>query len=240
MNGYSNSISPQSLKIYKLLVESSGYLTAKEIGKEIGIVPNSVYRAVNELEKHGLIERFGNRPVQIKAHKPTEVVDRLFIPYREWFLKNYSTERSQTVGIGDDLGVSFIKNRSDSIERSTKDQEYMKKELLLIVSGDEVPAETILVNKMAIERGVKIKIIVQRADKDNQEMLDNWKRLGMQVRYSTIIKTRLTIIDSRIAYIVSYDPTDKEKGLGVRFSYPPVAGLLREVFYQKWKESKRI
>lgn len=233
-------LSPQAAEVYRMLLATDEPTTAKSLGSKLSIFPNSVYRVVKDLEKHGLVERLSGRPVRFRARPAEKAVDGLFLPYREWFLESFSAGKEDRVEERDDLGVSFIHNRDESIERSTEDQKSAKKEVLLIISGDEVPQETILVNKQAMERGVKIKIIAQRVDEENREMLENWQKMGMEIRYSPTIKTRITIIDGRIVYIVSYNPEDYKQGIGVRFNYPPVAHLLREMFMRRWRETKRI
>ncbi|OGM61428.1 hypothetical protein A2955_02995 [Candidatus Woesebacteria bacterium RIFCSPLOWO2_01_FULL_37_19] len=235
-----NLLSSQALRVYKTLLERGQPTTAKSLGGKLNIFPNSVYRAVKELEEHSLVEIINGRPLCFQARSADEAVDQLFFPYRERFLKYFSTDKKIRTSVEYDFGVSFIHSRNESIERSTEDLKSAKAEYFLIVSGDEVPAEVILTNKKAMGRGVDIRIIVQRFDEGNKEMIINWQRLGMGVRFSPTIETRVTIVDSKIVYLVSYDPKDYKKGVGVRFAYQPVASLMRDMFMQKWREAKRI
>jgi len=233
-------LSPQAAEVYKELLTINNQITAKALGERLNIFPNSIYRLIDELKNFGMVKILNGRPSRFQAFPVDVAVDKLFLQYQNWFFSNFPLKNEEHSVANDDLGVSFIRSRDESVERSTQDQKSMKKELLLIVSGDEVPSETILVNKRAMERGVKIKIIVQRYNGGNREMIANWHRMGMEVRFSSTIKTRITIIDSKIVYLVSYDPRDNKKGIGVRFDYQPVAWLLQEIFMQKWKEAKRI
>ena len=232
--------SPQAAKTYKELLKTPGPATAQSLGYRLGIFPHSVYRAAQELEEHGLIERFNGRPVRFKAAVPTDVVDRLLLSYREWFLKTFSLKTQKQVDVRDDFGVSFIHSRDESIHRSTKDLQDAKKEYLLIISGNEIPPETMLAMKQTVQRGVVVKTIVQCVNKENQQMLKNWQKNGIAIRISQTILTRITIVDSEVVYLISYDPENYTISFGVRFHYPPIANLIRQMFIQKWKEAKPL
>lgn len=239
MNDFRRLLPPQAVLVYKTLLKEKE-LTANELGERLNIFPNTVYRVVRSLEKFGMIEKINTRPLRFRAKQAEEVVDAMLLSHREWFLNFFDTGDKGKVKIKNDLGITFIKNRDEFVERSTQDQICAVKEVFLIISGDEVPSETILASKRAIERGVVIRVIAQRIDDDNREMLKNWEKIGMKVRYSPTIKTRITIIDLRIVYIVSYNPKDYKEGIGVRFNYPPVAAIMREMFMKKWKGAKAI
>lgn len=211
-------------------------MTAREVGGKLEIFPHSVYRVARALELFGCVESSGERPVKFMAKQPKDVVDKLLIIQRRWFLKNFTGENGES----DQLGVSFIQKRTESFKMTTEDVRRAKREIFLVVSGDEIPAELVLENKLAIERGVKIKILVQRVDKDNQDMLKNWQKMGIQVRQSPLIEARIIIFDSQIVYLMSYRKEKVEESLGVRLNYPPIARVMREMLMQRWKETKRI
>lgn len=234
-----NLLSPQQSTLYREILAAPRPITAKDIAGKLGIFPHSVYRAVECLEKYGLVERINERPLRFLARSAEETVDKMFFAYRDWFIKNFSSG-NKLEKVEDDLDISFIQGRDKWIECSTSDLQTAEKEYFLIVSGDEVPAEVILAQKRAMERGVEIRMIVQRLDGENREMLKNWRRLGTKIRFGPTIRTRVTLIDSKIVYLISYDPEDYKKALGVRIAYPPVASLMREMFYQRWKQSEKL
>lgn len=71
-------------------------------------------------------------------------------------------------------------------------------------------------------------------------MLTNWQRMGINVRLCQSIDARIITVDDQIAYLVSYSSQEKEKGIGVRFNYRPIALLLREVFEERWNGGEKI
>jgi sugar-specific transcriptional regulator TrmB len=234
-----NLISPQTMEIYKALLRADKPTDAKTLGEMLGIFPNSIYRAIKELEGYGLIKKLSRRPIHFRA-RPTEgVVDEILFSYRDLLIKSFPSGKCERK-VEDDFGVSFIQDRDKWLKSSMNDLQSAEKEYFSIVSGDEVPAEVILTNKRAVERGVEIRIIIQRYDTENREMMENWKRIGMKIRFCPTIKIRVTIIDARIVYLISYDPEDYKKALGVRIAYPPIASFMREMFCQRWKQSQNF
>lgn len=235
--------SEQVIAVYRVLL-GGNELTAKDIGKELDVVANSVYRVVKTLTKLGFVEKLKGRPVRFRAKREADGLSSFFILQREWFLDAISVTGKVKRTFGgktrDVLNVSFVQSRKESIERSTLDIRNASEEVCLFVSGDEVPAETILEEKRAIERGVQVRVLVQKLDESNREMIMNWKRMGMQVRFYPSIGARVIIIDSKVVYIVSHDPKKIEEGVGVRFNYKPIALLMREIFGERWEKAEEL
>jgi sugar-specific transcriptional regulator TrmB len=244
LNQSVKEISPQAASIYRLLLKSQE-LTAAKIGKELNIYPHAVYRAVKSLVQMGLIDQSEAYPVQYKTKQSEDALNIYLNNARESFLKSFfplgidkTTNSSKAASSG--VPMSFIKDRQDMLAQSNADMKSAKKEVIMIVSGLVASTETILAYKRASDRGVRIRIIVQRLDEANTEMLKNWKKLGVEVRYYPLIEARIILFDSQISYIVSYNPNAKEEGIGVRFNYTPITLLMSELFEKRWKLAKEI
>lgn len=217
-------------------------MTATELAQELHILPQAAYRAVRPLERLGCIETLGRRPVRFRAKMTTESLNALLYATREWFESTIHANRNireTRLSENGSLNMSFITNREDLVEHVTRDTRNAMLTLNLIVSGLEVPAETMLTNKLAIDRGVVICVLVQRQDA-NKEMLANWQRMGINIRLCQSIDTRIITIDDRITYLVSYNQNEKEEGVGVRFDYPPIARLMNELFDQRWATAQDV
>lgn len=212
-------------------------MTATELARDLHILPQAAYRAARPLVKFGCIDVLGRRPVRFRAKMATESLNALLYATREWFESTVQAHRDVEQTRSSENGsfnMSFITNREDLVEHVTRDTRNAMLTLNLIVSGLEVPAETILENKRAIDRGVRIRILVQRQDV-NKEMLTNWRRMGINVRLCPSIDARIITIDDRITYLTSFDPNEKEEGVGVRFDYPPIAQLMNDIFEDRWR-----
>ena len=233
---------PQSISLYRALLKARVPMTADKLAMMLRILRPAAYRATKPLVALGCIEAVGRRPVRFRAKPPTDALNAILIASRVWFSEAVAVENGDPDHIlsqnGTSLKVSFITSRQDLFDHTNRDTRSARRTLNLIVSGLEVPAETILENKLAIDRGVVIRILVQRQNV-NKEMLTNWERLGSTVRLCPLIDTRIITVDDRIVYLISYNPNEKEEGVGVRFDYPPITHLMNELFEQKWGESAR-
>ena len=232
------SITNQAKAIYRLLSKKEA-LTAREISTKLGILPNAVYRSIKVLIQFDFVQEVGKYPVKFIATPSTNAAESYLQSVKENLSQDFFPEGINNKGSSSkDLGISFIKNRDELLEKTNTDMQRAKIEVNFIVSGLEVPAETILGYKRAIEKGVRIRILVQRLDETSKEMLCNWQKIGVQVKFFPLLEARIIIFDQKVAYITSYSPDDKNEGIGVRFQYPPVARLMNDLFEQRWKIAK--
>lgn len=233
-------LSPQSRSIYQLLIKNEA-LTPKEIGEKLDILPNAVYRSIKPLILVGFVEKAKGYPARFKTTTPSNAVNAYLLKTKENFLQSFFPKGiSSETQTDKELSISFIKDRPELLERSNDDMSQAKQQVDILVSGLEVPAETILEYKRACERGVKIRTLVQRLDESNQEMLKNWRRIGIDVRFFPLLEARIIIFDNKIVYITSYNPEIKDESIGIRLNYSPIAKLMKELFESRWKTSSEI
>lgn len=230
-------MSPQAAEIYRLLIASKR-LTANEIADKLKILVPAVYRSANKLVAIGLIEKHGSHPTQFQVILPQNATNTYLMIQRKWFLEQFPcVEQNGADSLLNDLTVSFVKDKTQLYAEYLQDENRVKKDISLLVSGLEATPEVILANKQALDRGVRIRILVQKIT--DYEMLANWKKMGIEVRATDPKQTRILLLDSKIAYLVSYDQTKPHLAVGVRFAYPPIAQILQGVFEQKWSAAKK-
>ncbi len=233
-------MSPQSEDIYQLLLKGKS-LTARNIGKKLDIFPNTVYRAVKPLVAFGLVEQVDTYPVSFQAKSIETAIHSYTMSARTNLMRKFfSINDIKSNSFTDSLDVSFIQNREGLLNYSNDDINKAKISVYHIVSGLEVPAESMLALKNAVERNVYIKFLVQQLDEVNKKILQNWQKIGVQIKYFPSMEARIIIIDEQIAYITSYNPNRKNEATGVRFNYPPIAKLMSEIFWQRWGMGKKI
>jgi len=228
------SIPPQSTKIYTLL-EDGKPRSAKDIGKRLNIFPHAVYRAIRQLLELGFVQQLHDYPIKYQAKPVSDAMELYSLIMRQNFQEAFHAHkniRNNKQG----LNMSFIKSRKDLLEQTKRDAEHTKSTFDHIVSGHEIPADSILAYKKSLERGVKIRIIVHQIPQ--KQMIESWKRMGVEIRYYPDIKGRIFIFDKRIVYFTSYNPRRKQEAIGMRFEYAPFALLMSELFEQKWRIGK--
>lgn len=229
--------SPQSNEIYRLLLKKN-QLTAKEIGNDLNIFPNAVYRAVKQLVETGFVQENDTYPVTYQIMPVQEAIEMYSLSLlKQLPVMSHNGKQNQFTAM---LDISFIKNRDNLIENTDRDIETATRTVDFIVSGHEVSAETMLHYKNAIDRGVTVRVITQRFNEINEQMFRNWQRIGIQVKYYPNMEARIFIIDKKIVIFTSYNPENKEEALGMRFNYQPYAKIMDELFEARWKIAKEI
>jgi sugar-specific transcriptional regulator TrmB len=232
------SPSPQATAIYSLL-QTSGARSAKEIGKELKIFPNAVYRAMKQLMVLGFVEEIFSYPVKFQAKPASQALELYLGAARQGFGEAFGFGNNQ-LHIHKLLPLTFTQTRNQLLKMTAKDERVTKSEVNLIASGLEVPAETVLCHKRAVERGVRVRIIVQNLDEVRVDMLRNWQKAGVEVKYYPKIESRIFVFDHRIVYFTSYNPKNIEEAIGMRFEYAPFAVMMDELFEQRWQLAKDI
>lgn len=87
--------------------------------------------------------------------------------------------------------IVFFRQRGDMVQKYTRDVHNSTQEICSVVSGFELPAETVLANKRAIERGIAIRVLIQELGGLNPEMLSAWEQMGMKIRAISLVKGKI-------------------------------------------------
>ncbi len=227
-----NLLSPQAREVYGLIGKGKS-LTAKEIGKVLKIFPNAVYRETKKLESLGLITKTGNYPVRFSLKNSSEALGFLNTLIRQSFSNSQLTTENS-------LKLGFIENRKELLALTNKDTKTVKESLNIIVSGHEVPADTILTQKQAVDRGVRVRMLIQDLSASSRESIRAWQKIGIEIRYLKYLQARIFVFDRKIVYFTSYSEIKNHEAIGMRFEYEPYARLMSELFEQKWLESKAV
>src|ERR1051326_2104339 len=229
------SLSPQAAKVYGLLLKHKT-LSAKDIASRIKIVPNTVYRDLKELMRLGLVQTVDGYPIKYQAKPAAEAVAFYTNVIRQNFYETFGLGENSS----DNLKISFFQTRADFIKKASKDYYLAKTNINTIISGHEVPAEPISVYKKAVERGVIVRRMIQHLNAENIASAKNWKKIGVETRYTPLMHARIVIVDGKITHFGSYSPEKQPESVGVRFHYAPFAKLMDETFEQKWAQAKII
>ena len=232
------TVPSQSTAVYKLLSQSEK-LTARQIADELGILPNTVYRAAKPLVELGMAEQTNDYPVSFRA-RPNDTA-------MNWYLRAVAKSFRQDFGHSDPKPeddslptITFIKDRKQLLAIGKQEARNAKKTIDYIVSGHRIPDSTVLAYRKATTTGVKIRCIVQNTPKTTNASMEMYEDMGAEVRYLPNIGIRLFIFDSRTALLVSYDETQSTRAFGIRFTYAPVAKQLEQLFEQRWLQAKPL
>ncbi|KKU87211.1 MAG: hypothetical protein UY16_C0034G0002 [Candidatus Gottesmanbacteria bacterium GW2011_GWA2_47_9] len=115
MSAEIRTASPSSLGAYALSQTATSSFTFYSNIDDESFKERVRYFTDGSTLKKGVIKPSGT---PLTYNPANEVIDKMLLAYRDLFIKNFSF-RKRSQRMDDDLGVSFIKSRDESIERSS-------------------------------------------------------------------------------------------------------------------------
>lgn len=232
------AVPKQSTKAYKLL-SAGGDLTAREIADKLGILPNTVYRAIKPLTELGMVEALNTYPVTYRANSTASAMDWYLRVAAQSFRKDFGNVSAKT---NDDAlpSITFIKDRKSLLTITEQEARKAIKTINFIVSGHRVADSTVLAYRKAATTGVRVRVIMQNNPTTTDVGLETYQAMGAQVKYLSNIGIRLFVFDGHTAVLTSYDDTTSSRAFGIRFTYPPVAQQLDQLFEQRWLQAQSL
>ena len=233
-------LSKQTNNIYSLLLEA-GPMNAGQISKQLDIFPQAVYRSTKQLEVFGCISKTGTHPALFQAIPVGDSVETFMLLQRDLFLNTFSKKsHEKATSLEKKLNITFIESRQMLFEKALFDIQNAKEEMNNLASGDELPAEIMLAQKEALDRGVTIRTLFQKRTEKNESFIKARMKMGEQIRILPSLDTRIVIFDRKVVYIMSYDPTNYIKSTGIRFEYAPFGQLMYQLFSQYWERGVEV
>lgn len=232
-------LSKQTQNIYSVLL-SKGPMSAVDLGKEIDILPHAVYRSTKQLEALGCIKQTGKHPALFEAISVSDSVETFTMLQRDLFLSTFLKGSLERETLSQDLNITFIESREMMFEKALADIRNTKEEMDNLASGDELPPEIMLAQKEALDRGVVIRTVFQKRNSENESFIKARVKMGEQIRLSQPLNARIVIFDRKIVYIMSHDPSDYIKSMGIRFEYAPLGQLIYQQFLQQWDKGSEL
>jgi len=228
----------QTRQIYKILIEKNGPLTAGELALKIGVSATDIYRLAKTLLDIGLIEKIKGRPVKFQAKPVSEGSGLFLLNESRWFGDQFGSGIREKES--SDMQFDFVQSRDELMKKSATEIDESKISVDLLRSGHEIPGETMRAMVAAIHRGVKIRMLIQDYDSENEEQVGNWVRNGICVRVTDLKHLRLMIYDSKVCYFMSYKHSESGQDQGMKIVYPPFAAILLQYFDELWEKGKKI
>lgn len=229
---------PQARATYDLLA-SRNDLTAKEIGECLGILPNAVYRAADQLLSLGVVKKQGSYPARYSLVPVGEALGWFLLTAQRSFKEAFQYSSQQPLaGALKGPSMTFIRTRENLLKRTDQDAARAAKSIDFIVSGLEVPDETVIAFRKAVAKGVRVRALLQKRKETSKAKLEKWADLGADVRLTDDHGVRMFLFDTKTAYMTSYNQGKKEEAFGVRFDFAPLAVMLQDVFELRWNESE--
>ena len=234
--------SKQEAEIYLLLVKE-GVLPAKEIVVRMHILPHAVYRVIRKLKKKKLVTIISSSPLMFYV-LPSELALTAYIKEKSLQLEKEAKEINaalasrQTQSLPTKIDV--IAGKQEFFSASEAQINEAKKEILLISIGEPTTQEVVLAGKRAIERGVVFRVIYHKYDKENQELIENLKKNGLEIRHFPDWGFHLQVADGVQSLLVANNPQNPEERITVKINSVGLSKALRDYFYSVWEKAMKV
>jgi len=225
-----NRISVLEESLYQIIAKNDD-LTVKKLATLLKRPVQSINRTVNLLSKKGFIQILGKYPKKLKAI-PLEIV-----------LAQQFSQLSglNTAELQNDFPLSFLPSRKIYHQVGENLFSQVRSEVLLISSGTgELGAEYYKTIVKKILAGVKYKILVLSNDEDNNDLVRNWQKNGIEVRYKKGKGFNLVVYDrKKIQLGVRVTENSKEKW-GIVIKNESLGQFMGEFFDDMWNKSELL
>ncbi len=226
---------------YVLLV-SEGSLAAGDVALHLNILPNAVYRVMGRLQTKGFIVILDTHPATFQAI-PTDIAISSYINRRQQQLEEMKTRSLHQFSRQDhptQTNVDIQTGKHQMFETYIKLAKQAKQEICIISLGEPVSDEIKLTNRDALERGVRMLFIAHQYTKENQQLLQSWIRMGMEVRHVQGGGFHLQIFDRKIGVLTANNPKNTAERTSMVIYNEGIASVLRDYFASVWEKAAHI
>lgn len=236
-------LTKQNIKVYLALSKHEEDLTAQEIAQKVRIWPNAVYRTCRNLEEAGFVKRIQAYPLTYRAIKVSTAVPTLAakkIEKLQKFTNKITSDLLPTQSDPHPTDINLIYGAENIYEEAAKLLNAANKEMLVISIGEPITPDLLLAVKNARKRNVAVKMIVHKCDKENLQILENFKKNGYIIRYFPGWGFHMAIYDSKKTLLIINNPENIQERAAMLINSTGLTTALHDYFYATWKKAKII
>lgn len=229
-------------KSYQLLL-TDGAANAQELAGKLGLFPNAVYRLMRGLGQKGFVVELQDKPATfqpIPSLVAIEAFSRQKIREIEELKIRAFENLSQTKKASTSTRITLITGRKAMFSLYVALAESATREILIISIGESTGDDIKLANRDALERNVAIKMIAHRYDKSNEELLQNWVAMGIEVKHIPDWGFHLVIFDGEKSILAINNPKRTEERISILIENKGLSEALRTYYFTLWKKARPI
>ena len=235
-------LTTQEAQIYLLLVKE-GPQSANDIADKIHIFSNAVYRTTKRLSTKGFISILNTFPASYKAIDPRFILQITAKRKSDELIANAIEtikllKGNNTLHKYHQLQFSPDKDKFYTIGKDIVDK--ARKEILIISIGETIPKELLLSMRKAKKRDVQIFMIVQKYDKNNIGVIENFKKNGYKIKYFPEKGFHLVVTDCRNLILGTTNPKNTNERISIQLLSRGLSKALRDYFYSVWEKAHRV
>lgn len=226
-----------------LFILEQGSVTATSCANGIKVPRTTIYRLLSGLVNKSFLIELKTAPVRFQAELPSIAIPR-YISFTTRELNRFSkTAISQTEAV-------LHSDSHTRIDIRTGKDEFFKtyctmapeanNEICIISIGEPIPDEIKLVNRDALHKGVSIKFIVHKYNKENEMLLKSYVRMGYQVRHCPDWGYHLVLFDDQKGILSVNNPRRTEERTSMVIYSADMIRALHMFFETVWERGIKI
>lgn len=231
-------LTPDEARLYVALLHG-GQSTARQLAVSVRILPNAVYRLLQNLERSGLIVSSGNHPNTFKSLPPSIAFEALAKKRIAGIEQNkeriLACVREQPNS--DQTKLEIIGSKREFFRSYVDLAKKARKYVDIVSIGEEIPEEIMMTNRDCLEHGVAIRFIVHKYDADNSELLGRWVRMGLSVRHYADWGYHLVIVDGTKSILATNNPKNTDDRMAIKIYSEGLSKALGDYFDALWEKA---
>lgn len=225
-----------------------GSLPCRQAALHSGVPPARIYDTLRSLASKGLVSLVQKEPLTFRALELETAISALVDSKKKRLDELKRDSIQELAGIEHTKKArnvealpTIMAGKESRFAHSVELTNNARKEKLIISVSDSIPNSSMKANFAALKRGVKIRLIATKFDDENREVIKNYLRLGIPVRYYPQLKGfNLVTFDKKFSLIIIYDPEKKEETMNILIPSAALARAHAEYFEEIWKKAEPV
>lgn len=215
-------------EIISALTEASQQVTAQELKSLLDGRGDNVYRPLGKLVKMGLVEEINEWPRKYSVRNFRLKV-KSSVDNRISMLQSLIVERDEF------SEYEFLGNRTEYRSKGDYLLGKVKSTLDLIVSGSAQDEDFFYRHFEAVKRGVEVRCLITNYRKENEDMYEQWRKDGIEVKRCDVKGVNLIIYDSAIVQMAIKSSSQKKEKYGFVIDNEYLGTFFQRYFDVLWE-----
>jgi len=224
-----------------------GSMSGRAVADKSGVPPTRVFDALKSLAKKGFVSIISEKPMTFQAIE-SEIAVKGFLNEKINNLQNIEKTVIESLkNVKKPLMTEEIKEKVivthgyENMFKIVVDMYYKaKKEMLIFSVGEEIPYSVKIAWKKARNKGVKVRFVAQKYDKENIHILKEFKELGATIRHYPSKDYSIAVQDKERVMIIVKNPLNPRDRIATFFDSKDLANALAEWFEVIWNKAKPV
>lgn len=215
----------------------------KEISIESGVPQNKLYNIIKKLEKEGILATIPSEQKYRLINFKTFMENKIKSKEKELkAMKALSKDIETLQDTEEEFSFFIIRGQKAIMNKLAEHNSTVKKEILGVQRNWKLWGAGLRAMDKSIKNGAKVKLIGV-IDEKTEPKVKEWKKLGCKIKaYNKKFgenPLRFTIFDNKEARVTLGKPEikDPKDYITIWTKSPALVRMLKNQFYQMWKES---